>query len=118
MSIPKIIESVQYERKGGKRPFDEWLKSLNVQARVRVEVAISRLEEGNFSNVNSLKEGVSECKVHFGPGYRIYFGMDGEKLVILLGGGTKKRQRRDIEVVKRLWKEYKSRKKEGEIQWH
>jgi hypothetical protein len=56
-------------------------------------------------------EGVSECRIDFGPGYRIYFGKDGEQLIILLGGGTKKRQNEGIESAKEAWREYKQRKK-------
>ncbi|MEZ5517391.1 MAG: hypothetical protein R3F41_07990 [Gammaproteobacteria bacterium] len=56
---------------------------------------------------------MKEYKVNFGPGYRIYFGNDGDKLVILLGGGTKKRQSRDSKTAQILWKEYKSRKRKG-----
>ncbi len=55
-------------------------------------------------------EGVSELKIDFGPGYRVYFGMDGRTLVILLGGGTKKRQRGDISAVQDAWTDYKKRK--------
>ena len=73
------------------------------------------MEQGNFSNVRSLGAGVYENKIDFGPGYRIYFGKDGELLVILLGGGTKKRQRKDIASAQVLWADYKRRKKQ-EIQ--
>ena len=69
------------------------------------------MEHGNFSNVKAVGQGVSEYKIDFGPGYRIYFGKDGETLVILLGGGTKKRQSRDIEVAQDHWKNYKRRKR-------
>lgn len=69
---------------------------------------------GNFSNVKAVGQGVSEYKLTFGPGYRIYFGKDGNRLVILLGGGTKKRQSRDIENAQLLWKSYKQRKRTGE----
>ena len=80
---------------------------------MKVRTAIARMEAGNFSNVEPVGHGVKEYKINFGPGYRIYFGKDGDKLVILLGGGTKKRQSRDIETAKTLWKEYKSRKRKG-----
>src|ERR1700756_3048052 len=71
----------------------------------------ARLEQGNLSNVKSVGEGVLEYRINFGPGYRVYFGRDGEALVILLTGGTKKRQRRDIEQAKELWADYKRRRK-------
>jgi putative addiction module killer protein len=71
------------------------------------------LQYGNFSNVRSVGSGVSEYKIDFGPGYRIYFGRDGYTLIILLTGGTKKTQSKDIEKAKIFWQEYKARKKHG-----
>jgi putative addiction module killer protein len=80
-------------------------------AAVKVTVALERMEEGNFSNAKAVGAGVSEYKIDFGPGYRIYFGMDGETVVILLCGGTKKGQQDDIAAAKALWADYKARKK-------
>ena len=74
--------------------------------------AVLRVEQGNFASAKSVGSGVSELRLVFGPGYRIYFGRDGEKLVILLGGGTKRRQQSDIEAAHGLWAEYKRRKQE------
>lgn len=76
--------------------------------------AVVRMEQGNFSNVKSVGSGVSEYRVDFGPGYRIYFGRDGDQIIILLGGGTKKRQERDIALAIERWQDYKRRKKLGE----
>ena len=70
------------------------------------------LSQGNFSNVKSVGSGVHESKIDFGPGYRMYFGKDGERLVLLLGGGTKKRQQRDIAAAIDRWRDYKRRKKQ------
>jgi putative addiction module killer protein len=67
---------------------------------------------GNFSNVKGVGAGVFECKINFGPGYRIYFGKDGEEIVILLGGGTKRRQENDIQAALGRWEDYKQRKKQ------
>ena len=72
--------------------------------------AVTRISLGNFSNVEGVGSGVFEYKLDFGPGYRIYFGKDGDKLVILLGGGTKKRQPRDIRAALARWQDYKRRK--------
>jgi len=69
-----------------------------------------RLELGNFSNVKGVGAGVFEYRIDFGPGYRLYFGKDGEAVVILLGGGTKKRQDRDIGMARERWADYKKRK--------
>ena len=77
------------------------------------------MEQGNFSGVTGVGAGVLECRIHFGPGYRVYFGKDGDALIILLGGGTKKRQQQDIETVRDLWREYKRRKRrEIRESWH
>lgn len=73
---------------------------------------LDRLERGNFSAAKSVGEGVSELRLDFGPGFRIYFGKDGEQIVILLGGGTKKRQQLDIETAKAIWQEFKQQKRE------
>lgn len=73
-------------------------------------VAISRLEQGNTSNVKTVGDGVMEYRIDWGPGYRVYFGRDGEAMVILLTGGTKQRQQRDIETAKEFWADYKRRR--------
>jgi len=80
-------------------------------ARAKVTVAIARLEQGNLSNVKGVGEGVLEYRINFGPGYRVYFGRDGNELVILLTGGTKKRQQRDIQAAIELWADYRRRRR-------
>jgi putative addiction module killer protein len=77
----------------------------------KITRAIARMEQGNFSNVKSVGEGVLEYKIDFGPGYRVYFGRDGDTIVILLTGGTKKRQQRDIEAAHGYWQDYKKGKR-------
>ena len=72
--------------------------------------AIARMEAGNLSNVERVGRGVSECRIHAGPGYRIYFGRDGEALIILLGGGTKRRQQDDITRAQERWQDYQRRR--------
>ncbi len=76
-----------------------------------MSVAITRLGQGNISNAKGVGEGVLEYRINWGPGYRVYFGRDGEALVILLTGGTKQRQPRDIERAKALWADYKRQRK-------
>jgi len=71
---------------------------------------LTRIAAGNFSNVRGVGPGVFEYNLDFGPGYRIYFGRDRETLVILLGGGTKKRQQRDVNTALANWQDYKRRK--------
>ena len=76
--------------------------------------AIRRLELGNFSNVKGVGAGVFEYRIDFGPGYRVYFGKDGDAIVILLAGGTKTRQDRDITSAHDRWNDYKKRKSQEE----
>ena len=94
-----------------RQPFAKWFTDLDAVARAKVTRAVVRLEQGNFSNVKSVGEGVFEFRIDFGPGYRVYFGQDGQTLVILLTGGTKKRQRRDIDEAHAYWRDYKESKR-------
>ena len=102
-----MIEIRYYVASSGDQPFAEWFADLDPIARAKVARAIARMEQGNLSNVKSVGEGVLEYKIDFGPGYRVYFGRDGNTLVILLTGGTKKRQQRDIETAIEYWQDYK-----------
>jgi putative addiction module killer protein len=105
-----MIELRGYIDENGNKLFAEWLEELDAAAAAKVTIALARLERGNFSNVKGVGSGVLEYKVDFGPGYRIYFGKDGESLVILIGGG-KKRQQKDIAAAIECWATYKRRKK-------
>ena len=87
-----------------------WFDALNAVAAAKVTVALGRLEAGNLSNVKGVGGGVFEYRIDFGPGYRVYFGRDGETLVILLVGRTKRRQQRDIDTARSLWQQYRRRK--------
>jgi len=98
----------------GLSPFADWFTELDSAAASKVTTALYRLEQGNFSNVRSVSGGVFEYKIDFGPGYRIYFGQDGKTFIILLCGGTKKTQQKDIDRAKDFWQEYKARKKGGD----
>jgi putative addiction module killer protein len=100
-----------YVAPGGVQPFAEWFADVEPVARAKVTRAIARLEQGNFSNVKSIGEGVLEYRIDSGPGYRVYFGRDGEALVILLTGGTKRRQQRDIDAAHTFWRDYKQSKR-------
>ncbi|QQR91041.1 MAG: type II toxin-antitoxin system RelE/ParE family toxin [Myxococcales bacterium] len=89
-------------------PFVEWLGALkDKRARAKIRARINRLELGNFGDCKSVGGGVSELRISFGPGYRVYFGRDGQTVVVLLCGGDKSSQARDIEKAKLYWKEYK-----------
>ena len=106
-----MLKLREYQDTDGHSPFADWFSELDVTAAAKVTVAIARIEQGNHSNVKGVGEGVLEYRIDFGPGYRIYFGLDGEILVILLAGGTKKRQQRDIDAAKARWVDYKQRKR-------
>ena len=108
-----MIELVQYVDRNGRNPFDRWFDRLNESAQAKIVIALDRLERGNTSSAKAIGAGVNELRLDFGPGYRIYFGWDGTNLVILLGGGTKKRQQADIAAAQHLWLEYKTRKREA-----
>jgi putative addiction module killer protein len=84
---------------------------LDAIAAAKVTIALTRIERGNLSNVKGVGTGVLEYRIDSGPGYRIYFGKDGNRLVILIGGGTKKRQDRDIAEAQVCWADYKRRKR-------
>ena len=106
-----MVDVREYLDRGGRSPYAEWFDGLNAQAAAKVTVAVTRLGQGNFSNVKGVGSGVYEYTIDFGPGYRVYFGKDGDRVIILLGGGTKKRQQRDIATAVALWQDYKQRKK-------
>ena len=106
MTTRKVVEYIRQ----GESPFGTWFSRLTGDAAAKAATALYRLEQGNLSNVKSVGKGVSEYKIDFGPGYRIYFGQEGNELVILLGGGSKKTQQKDINVAQELWAEYKARK--------
>ena len=105
-----MVEIREYVDGRGHNPFRRWHSRLDPAAANKINDVLARLKAGNFSN--GLGGGLLECRIHFGPGYRIYLGRDGDALVILLAGGTKARQHRDIEKARELWREYKRGKRE------
>jgi putative addiction module killer protein len=105
-----MIDIREYHDHDGRSPFREWLDRLNSEAARKVTTALYRVGLGNFSSVKSVGAGVYECRINFGPGYRVYFGKEGELIVILLGGGMKQRQQNDIGLALDRWEDYKRRK--------
>ena len=93
----------------GSSPYAEWFATLDPIAAAKVSVAAARMEQGNLSNVEWFR-GIGEYKIDWGPGYRIYLAKDGLKIIVLLGGGSKKRQQKDIDEAVALWEDYKRRK--------
>ena len=97
----------EYEE-GGRSPFREWFDDLDAGTAARVDRYIRRMEAGNFGAAKPLRDGVFELCLDFGPGYRVYYGLEGRTLVILLGGGDKRRQSADIAAAVGRWKRYKA----------
>jgi putative addiction module killer protein len=98
----------------GRSPFARWLDGLAAPAALRVRTALARLEAGNTSALKSVGGGVHEVRTDFGPGYRVYLGLDGAALVILLGGSAKARQSAAISDAQDRWTDYRRRKRAGE----
>lgn len=104
------IKIEEYVRESGANPYQTWFNELDAQAAAKMTVAKTRLELGNTSNIEWFR-GIGEYKIDWGPGYRIYLAKDGESLIILYGGSTKKGQQKAIEQAIALHDEYKARKK-------
>jgi putative addiction module killer protein len=104
------MKIVEYIDRNGISPFGRWFAKIEARAASKVTIALTRMGQGNLSNIKTVGSGVLEYRIDYGPGYRIYFGRDGDELVILLVGGTKARQQNDIETAHGLWRDYKSRK--------
>ena len=101
----------EYETRDGQHPFTNWLKTLKGRAGVKITKGVAQLRAGNFSNSKPVGQGVSEHKINFGPGYRIYYAIDGEKLIILFCGGDKSTQQKDITKAHKYFADYKEREK-------
>lgn len=99
-----------YQTKEGRLPFSEWIRALKDRAaRARVRARLARLRLGNFGDTNSLGGGLHELRIDHGPGYRVYFDRASDRLVLLLCGGTKRTQTRDIERARTYWRDYRRR---------
>jgi putative addiction module killer protein len=98
----------EYIAADGKSHFRIWHDGLkDIKTRAKIDIKIARLRLGNFGDSKSLGQGVYELRIHFGPGYRIYYGLDGQVIVLLLCGGDKITQKKDIKKAKTFWKNYK-----------
>ena len=105
-----------FAEEDGSTPFARWFDRLPANVADRVDTALQRMRLGNLGDHKAVGQGVSERRIDFGPGYRLYFGRDGKHLIVLLAGGSKKTQSRDIKAAQELWKEYKKRKRRKT--WH
>ncbi len=114
VTIAGMIGVREYVDEWGRSPFGRWFDDLDAVAAVRVRTILARMEAGTLSNVRGVGGGLLECRINVGPGYRVYFGRDGNTLIVLPGGGTKARQQRDIEDARELWQEYRRCKQQEE----
>lgn len=87
-------------------PFDEWFETLETQTQIRIDVRLDRVSLGNFGDHKSVGEGVYELRFSFGPGFRVYYGLVGKRIVLLLIGGSKKNQNKDIKAAQKFWRAY------------
>jgi putative addiction module killer protein len=106
------IELREYLDRLGRNRFSDWFTRLDESVQLRISTSLARVRSGNLSNAKSVGAGVQELRLDFGPGYRVYFGRVGTAIVILLAGGTKRRQQADIAIAQALWQEFKGRKQE------
>ena len=96
---------------GKKDLFGEWLDNLyDAAGRAAVHCRLNRVRNGNFGDYRGVGQGVWELRIHYGPGYRIYFGEDGPRIILLICGGDKRTQQKDIRKARRIWAEYRSGK--------
>ncbi|MDJ0843058.1 type II toxin-antitoxin system RelE/ParE family toxin [Crocosphaera sp.] len=103
-----IIDIKLLETDEGKVPFEQWYDSIRDKVtKVRVRRRLDRVSLGNFGDTESVGEGVYELRLHFGAGYRVYFARIGNTVIVLIGGGDKSSQKKDITEAKKLWREYK-----------
>jgi putative addiction module killer protein len=110
---------VEYIDSRGRSPFGAWFRRLDPTAAARVALVLVRIEQGALSSVHSAGDGIFEFRLDSGPGYRIYFAKDGGQLVVLLGGGTKRRQQVAIDAAKTAWRDYQARKEAVPVKsWH
>ena len=109
-----MLRVVRYITEDGIDYFDRWMRRQNPQVRARVQTRIDRIQLGNFGDHRGVGSGVFELRLNYGPGYRIYYGRDGDELVILLGGGLKRRQSQDIEMAQAQWRAYRQERRDAD----
>lgn len=105
-----------YETATGKLPYSEWENSLSVRDRAIITTRLVRIRNGNLGDCKSIKgaDGIYEFRIDFGPGYRIYYGMKGKKIILLLCGGDKGTQKKDIQRAKTFWDDYLKSQNRGQ----
>jgi len=100
----------EYTDEQGESPYGQWLGALrDGRAKAKIIMQVDKIELGLFGDVEPIGEGLSELRIHYGPGYRVYYGKEGQKVYLLLCGGDKSTQSKDIKKAKEYWKEHKRR---------
>ena len=113
----RLRELRVYESSSGKVPFEDWIEGLrDAKGRAQIQVRMDRLEQGNLGDCKPVGQGVLEIRIDIGPGYRVYFGEDGPVVILLLIGGDKSTQDKDIKTAKRYWQQYRKDRYERKIQ--
>ena len=113
-----MVDVQEYLDANGKSPFGKWFAGLNAPAAAKITAVLEKIANGNLSNVEGVGEGVYEYKLNWGAGYRVYFGKDGEKLVILVGGGAKKRSRQISRRRRPAGPNIRDAKEKRRCRWH
>jgi len=103
-----MYEIVLYQNKNGKEPLTVWLNGLEKKTRSRIRARILTIQAKNLGDYKRVGQGVFELRFFFDGGWRIYFGREGKEIIVLLCGGDKSTQKRDIETAKKYWKDYKN----------
>jgi putative addiction module killer protein len=111
-----VITIREYLTADGRNPFREWLNTLDVSVNARIQARVLRFEMGNLGDHKSVGGGVWESRLFFGPGYRIYFGKDGNSIIVLLIGGEKGSQSEDISRARHFWRTYLEARRYGKAQ--
>src|SRR4029453_12927495 len=106
----------EYVASDGRSPFRDWLDALDLSVKARIQARVLRFETGNLGDHKSVGGGIWEARLMFGPGYRIYFGKQGRSMILLLLGGAKGSQARDVREARQLWREYLEVTKHGKTQ--
>ena len=107
MNQEQLWEIEKYVAQEGICPFDEWFETLDSQFQARIDTRFDRVSLGNFGDTKNLGGGIYELRFSFGAGYRVYYGIRGRRVILLLTGGSKNSQNKDIRLAKELWNAYK-----------
>lgn len=115
MSMPKLKNTIyEYVDDKGVSPYAQWLSNLrDARAKAKIMIQVDKMEIGLLGDVEPIGEGLSELRIHYGPGYRVYFGKEGQRVYLLLCGGDKSSQSKDIKKAKDYWKDHRGRNKDN-----